>query len=403
MAAPWRSRWTSAARMVKARVWRVDVGRTPLYLLDSNFKANSVRSREITSTLYGGDRDMRIRQEILLGVGGVRALKALGIEATVYHMNEGHSAFLIVERIRDLMASQRPHLRAGPGSGARHRRLHHPHPRPRRERTVRSGPAAKIPRFEDPVAGDPVGGVPRARPVRRTPRSKEFGMTVFALRSSAFANGVAKLHAETSRAMWKELWPALPEGEVPIRAITNGIHTRSWLSHEMVELYTRYFGPRFLEKPADHAVWERVEAIPPVRALADPPVPKGAARLLRPQAAEKPAAPPGRRDGAPAGGGGGAEPRGADDRLLPAVRHLQEGQSPFPPARSADPAPDEPGPAGADPLRRKGAPAGPPGEGDHPVGHPFRVGPAGSRPAGLPRGLRHQRGEVSWCRGSTCG
>ena len=90
---------------VRARVWRVDVGLTPLYLLDSNIRGNSERSREITSTLYGGDRDMRIRQEVLLGVGGARVLKALGIHPTVYHMNEGHSAFLIVERIRDLMAS----------------------------------------------------------------------------------------------------------------------------------------------------------------------------------------------------------------------------------------------------------------------------------------------------------
>src|SRR3970040_891265 len=147
--------------MVKARVWRVDVGRTPLYLLDSNVKGNSPRAREITSTLYGGDRDMRIRQEILLGVGGVRALKGLGIHPTVYHMNEGHSAFLVVERIRDLMASQRLTYPHG--------RLHPPHPRPRGERTVRSGPVAEIPRTEGPAAGDPVGRVPRPRAVGNSP------------------------------------------------------------------------------------------------------------------------------------------------------------------------------------------------------------------------------------------
>ena len=206
---------------------------------------------------------MRIRQEILLGVGGARALKALGIQATVYHMNEGHSAFLIVERIRDLMAShgltfaQAREVVLATGVFTTHTPV----------------PAGNE-RFDPDLLRKYLD--PKIRPLgipweeflalgqSGTPRSKEFGMTVFALRSSVFANGVSKLHAETSRAMWKELWPELPEEEVPIRAITNGIHTRSWLSHEMVELYTRYFGPRFLEKPADHAVWERVEAIPPV-------------------------------------------------------------------------------------------------------------------------------------------
>ncbi|MGB5195841.1 MAG: alpha-glucan family phosphorylase [Candidatus Deferrimicrobium sp.] len=248
--------------MVRARVWRVDVGRTPLYLLDSNIKGNSERSREITSTLYGGDRDMRIRQEVLLGVGGARALKALGIQPTVYHMNEGHSAFLIVERIRDLMASngltfaQAREVVLATGVFTTHTPV--PAGNERFEPDL-------LRKYLDPKI------VPLGIPWEEflalgqsgTPQSEEFGMTVFALRSSAFANGVAKLHAETSRSMWKDLWPELPEAEVPIRAITNGIHTRSWLSHEMVELYTRYFGPRFLEKPADHLVWEKVEAIPP--------------------------------------------------------------------------------------------------------------------------------------------
>lgn len=248
--------------MVRARVWRVDVGRTPLYLLDSNIKGNSERSREITSILYGGDRDMRIRQEILLGVGGVRALKALGIQPTVYHMNEGHSAFLIVERIRDLMAShgltfaQAREVVLASGVFTTHT--------PVPAGNERFDPDL-LRKYLDPKI-QPLG-IPWEEFLTLgqsgTPRSKEFGMTVFALRSSAFANGVAKLHAETSRAMWKDLWPELPEGEVPIRAITNGIHTHSWLSHEMAELYTRYFGPRFLEKPANHAVWERAETIPP--------------------------------------------------------------------------------------------------------------------------------------------
>lgn len=247
---------------VRARVWRVDVGRTPLYLLDSNVKGNSDRSREITSTLYGGDREMRIRQEILLGVGGVRALKALGRAPTVYHMNEGHSAFLIFERIRDLMAT---------------RQLSFAEARETVLATSVFTTHTPVPAGNEQFDSDLLRKYlePEARPLGLLwdellamgqilpPRGRDFGMTVFALRSAAFSNGVAKLHAQTSRRMWKGLWPGLPEEEVPIRSITNGIHTRSWISHEVAELFTRYMGPRFLEKPGDPSVWERVDAIPP--------------------------------------------------------------------------------------------------------------------------------------------
>ncbi len=246
---------------LKARIWRVQVGRTPLYLLDSNVKENPPRMREVTHTLYGGDRDMRIRQEILLGIGGVRALKALGLSPTVYHMNEGHSAFLAIERIRMLMAEHRVSFAEA------------------REQVFASNvftthtpvPAGNevfgtdlVRRYLHGVAHDlglpwqeflGQGQVPSAK-------SPDFGMTVFALRSAAFTNGVARLHAETSRKMWRDLWPSLPEAEVPIRSVTNGIHTRSWLSHDLGELYLRYMGPRFQEKPADHTVWERIDAIP---------------------------------------------------------------------------------------------------------------------------------------------
>ena len=247
--------------MVKARIWRVQVGRTPLYLLDSNVKENSPRAREITSTLYGGDRETRIRQEILLGIGGVRALRALGLSPTVYHMNEGHSALLAIERIRMLMKDRNLSFAEA------------------REQVFASNvftthtpvPAGNevfgteiVRKYLHPVTEDlgvpwqeflSLGQVPAGK-------SPDFGMTVFALRMAAFTNGVAKLHAETSRRMWRDLWPNLPEAEVPIRSITNGIHTRSWLSHEVGDLFTRYLGPRFLEKPADGSVWERVDAIP---------------------------------------------------------------------------------------------------------------------------------------------
>ncbi|OGP81459.1 MAG: alpha-glucan phosphorylase [Deltaproteobacteria bacterium RBG_16_64_85] len=250
-----------AGEKVNARIWRVQIGRTPLYLLDSNVKGNSPRMREITSTLYGGDREMRIRQEILLGMGGVQALRALGLSPTVYHMNEGHSAFLALERIRTLMAE---HGLSFPEA---------------REQVF----ASNVFTTHTPVpAGNELFSTDLVRkylqPVAEemklpwqeflglgqlaSSRSPDFGMTVLALRIAAFTNGVSRLHAETSRKMWRDLWPNLPESEIPIRGITNGIHTRTWLSHEVGELFLRYMGPRFSEKPADPSVWERVDAIP---------------------------------------------------------------------------------------------------------------------------------------------
>ncbi len=252
-----------AGEKVRARIWRVQIGRIPLYLLDTNVEENSPRGRQITGTLYGGDREMRIRQEIMLGIGGVRALRALNLAPTVFHMNEGHSAFLALERIR-------AHMEEHGVSFAEAREqvvasnvftTHTPVPAGNEQfatelmRKYLSGMAEKIglPWQEFLGMGQLASG--------KTP---DFGLTVLALRSAAHTNGVSRLHAETSRKMWKDLWPGLPESEVPIHSITNGIHTRSWLSHEMGDLFTRYLGPRFVEKPADHSVWERVETIPPV-------------------------------------------------------------------------------------------------------------------------------------------
>ncbi|HEU5361547.1 MAG TPA: alpha-glucan family phosphorylase [Candidatus Deferrimicrobiaceae bacterium] len=252
-----------AGEKVQARIWRVQIGRIPLYLLDTNVKENSPRAREITGTLYGGDREMRIRQEIILGIGGVRALRALGILPTVYHMNEGHSAFLVLERIRATMAEHGVSF-----AEAREQvfasnifTTHTPVPAGNEQFVTEL-----VRKYLYPMAEEL--GIPWQEFLGLgqlvSSKSPDFGMTVFALHSAAQANGVSRLHAETSRGMWSDLWPGLPETEVPIRSITNGIHTRSWLSHEMVELFSRYLGPRFQEKPADHSVWNRVETIPPV-------------------------------------------------------------------------------------------------------------------------------------------
>lgn len=246
---------------VRARIWRVQIGRTPLYLLDSNVRENSHRAREITSTLYGGDREMRIRQEILLGIGGVRALRAIGISPTVYHMNEGHSAFLAIERIRMLMKDRNLSFAEAREQVFASNVFTTHTPVPAGNEVFGTDLMRK---YLHPVTEDlgipwqeflALGQVPAAK-------SPDFGMTVFALRMAAFTNGVAKLHGETSKRMWRDLWPDLPEAEIPIRSITNGIHTRSWVSHEVGDLFLRYLGPRFLEKPADNSVWDRVDSIP---------------------------------------------------------------------------------------------------------------------------------------------
>ncbi len=252
-----------AGEKVRARIWRVQIGRVPLYLLDTNVKENSPRGREITGTLYGGDREMRIRQEIMLGVGGVRALKALGLSPTVFHMNEGHSAFLALERIRANMAEHNLSF-----AEAREQvfasnvfTTHTPVPAGNEQFATEL-----VRKYFQPMADEI--GLPWQEFLglgqMASSKTPDFGLTVLALHSAAHANGVSRLHAETSRKMWRELWPGLPDPEVPIRSITNGIHTRSWLSHEMADLFSRYLGPRFSEKPADQSVWERVETIPPV-------------------------------------------------------------------------------------------------------------------------------------------
>jgi len=248
---------------VRAQIWRVQVGRTPLYLLDTSLRENPPRHREITERLYSGDRDMRIRQEIMLGVGGTRALAALGIEPTVYHMNEGHSAFLAVERLRRLVRDEGlPFDEAREIVWASNAFTTHT--------AVAAGNEVFCPdlvwKYFAPMA-DELGLAKEdfldlGRDHSCAPG--EFCMTVLALRLAAFTNGVSTLHGEVTRNMWQGLWPGLPVDEVPIRAISNGVHPRSWISHDCAELFERYLGPAFVEDPGDLSIWEHVETIPDI-------------------------------------------------------------------------------------------------------------------------------------------
>ena len=248
--------------VVKVQVWRVNIGRTILYLLDTNLRENSEWARSITSQLYGGDREMRIRQEIVLGVGGVRMLRAIGLQPAVYHMNEGHSAFTAFERIREL----------------------------REERGLSFNEAVELVRVTSVfTTHTPVpAGIDTFHPDlvrayfesfaksmgisihvllgfgRQDPRSKdeEFSMAVLALRLSSWINGVSRLHGVVSRKMWQRIWPRTPESDLPIVHVTNGVHIPSYISKGMAENFDRYLSPRWIEDADNVKIWERVNRIP---------------------------------------------------------------------------------------------------------------------------------------------
>jgi starch phosphorylase len=249
-------------RPVFAQVWRAQVGRVPLYLLDTNTDANGrSQDREITRQLYGGDNEMRLQQEILLGIGGYRALEALGVAPTVFHMNEGHSAFLALERARRLMAARglsfaEARMLAAAGLVFT---THTP---------VEAGHDHFAPDLMDRYFGDYARSLGIGRDEflslgRSDARTGDFYMTVLALRSAARANGVSRLHGEISRAMWQKLWPGVPVEEIPIGHVTNGVHFPSWTSLEIKRVYDRYLGPDWRAEPANSDVWSRAATIPP--------------------------------------------------------------------------------------------------------------------------------------------
>ena len=249
-------------RTVRAQVWRVQVGRNPLYLLDSNIEANRPDDREITAKLYGGNLEMRVNQEILLGIGGIRALAALGIEPDIFHMNEGHSAFLAIERVRRLMAEHQVSFHQA-AEAVRATTVFTTHtPVPAGNDVFGEPLMAKYFHSQSHALGltwEEFMGLGRKNPLDK---AESFCMTVLALRLAAGRNGVSKLHARVSRTMWHPVWRDAPQDEVPIESITNGVHAQTWLSDDMAQLFDRYIGPRWVDKLVDHSVWEGVERIP---------------------------------------------------------------------------------------------------------------------------------------------
>ena len=246
---------------ILAKIWRVKVGRCDLLLLDSNLEGNTPEDRALTSQLYGGDRRVRIRQELLLGVGGFRALKAVGVNPGVLHLNEGHSAFVVLEAVRARMVEEG--LRFDEAASRVSREVVF---------TTHTPVPAGHDRFSDDLTEEHLGplrellglsheelmGLGRENPGNR---DEEFCMTVLGLKLSRHANAVSALHGEVSRAMWTGLYPDIPKDEVPIGHITNGVHVTSWLAPQMLSLYDRHLGTGWLERSAEARIWEGIESI----------------------------------------------------------------------------------------------------------------------------------------------
>nr|MBC8278683.1 alpha-glucan family phosphorylase [FCB group bacterium] len=249
-------------RKVYARILTAQIGRVPLYLLDTNLPENNAEDRKITNTLYGGDSETRIQQEILLGIGGIRALKLLDVEPKVYHMNEGHSGFLALERIRVLMAKEGLNFneaRELVSSGSIFT-THTPVPA-----GIDEFPAELMDKYFKEYY--PQLGLSKKQflglgRLKESSDSTPFNMANLGLRMASLINGVSLLHGEVSRNMWSKFWPGIPLEDVPISSVTNGVHHRSWISHDMKSLFDRYLGPKWRVNSTDTSLWQGVQDIP---------------------------------------------------------------------------------------------------------------------------------------------
>ncbi len=252
-----------AGTEVFLKVWRIDVGRVKLYLLDSNIPQNADPvHRMITAQLYGGDLHNRMRQEIALGIGGLRALEELGIRPTVYHMNEGHSAFLAIERIRRLMTDQQMSFEEALDAS-----------RTNNVFTTHTSVPAGIDLFNSGIMYEYFqdycrdSGIPFDQLLalgRSNPgdTQESFSMAIAAFKTSAYRNAVSRLHRHVSQEMWQSLWPNLPVWEVPITSVTNGVHLPTWINGDLAGIYDQSLQPDWREGHAEASVWDQITEIP---------------------------------------------------------------------------------------------------------------------------------------------
>jgi starch phosphorylase len=248
-------------REVLAQIWRAHMGRAQLYLLDTNLPANSATDRMITTTVYGGDTEMRIRQEIMLGIGGMRALVAMNIKPTLCHLNEGHTAFSALERIRQIMNDSGVSFEqaAETVKAGTIFTVHTP---------VRAGVDEFSAELMDKYFSNYAGalGIDKRRlmalgKILADDDGESFKMPILAMRLSNYTNGVSELHGRVSREMWSCLWRRVPTNEVPISSITNGVHIRSWVSEEISRLYERYLGQNWADEATDSPIWDNIDQI----------------------------------------------------------------------------------------------------------------------------------------------
>ena len=248
-------------RRIYAKVWKLLVGRVPLYLMDTDIAPNAPADRELLARLYSGDREIRVAQEIVLGIGGVRALRALGITPEAWHINEGHAAFLNLERCRELVSSGLAFNEACEVVKANSLFTTHT-PVPAGNDTFNFDLIDKyFSSYWDQL------GLNREQflDVGRENHSwgATYGMTILALNLTGQHNGVSALHGVVSRRMWQFLWPGLDQKEVPISAITNGVHTFSWIAPEINQLYGRYLDPNWGDSVDDQQFWDqRITQLP---------------------------------------------------------------------------------------------------------------------------------------------
>lgn len=241
-------------------VWRVAVGRVPLYLMDTDIEINDPWDRRLLAHLYTGDIEQRLRQEILLGIGGSQVLDTLGIRHSVLHLNEGHAAFALLERIRERVQEGMSYDEAA--HQVRSTSIFTTHtPVPAGHDVFPFELIEKYFRSYWPALGLDRDAFLQLGIHPKEPNSG-FNMTAFALRMSAYRNGVSKRHAEVARRMWQSLWPELPEDKVPIDFVTNGVHVPTWIEPKMELLFNKYLGPNWLEDHENPIVWELIAEIP---------------------------------------------------------------------------------------------------------------------------------------------
>lgn len=246
------------ASNVKLKVWKADIGNIPLYLLDSDLPDNAPQDRELTSQLYGGNQEMRISQEIALGVGGVKALRALKLAPRVYHINEGHAAFLSIERIREYVHAAIPFETALElVRGSTVFTTHTPVPAGHD-----AFPMDMLERYLEPLLSQLVYERERVVKLGYDPEKNLFNMTYLALNTASYRNGVSKLHGQVSRVMFRNFHGNMPVDDVPIGHVINGVHMETWLASEIGELLDEYFPADWRQNQSDPEMWNALNGVP---------------------------------------------------------------------------------------------------------------------------------------------